>query len=211
MLYLTDTVKKYNGKYKKNGETLIKERTTNKRYWKCICNCGNETEVDYYHLINGNTKSCGCLHKRKGKNSPFFRGCGELPLDVFSVAKRNAAGGGKFNRKPKEFTITIEQAWEQFLKQNRRCALTGLELSFGEGPQREQKYSKTSTKTASLDRIDSTKGYVVGNIQWVHKNVNIMKNDLDSETFFYYCSLIHENRTRKNRSDTVYDAPPCAS
>lgn len=182
-----------------------------KRKWKCQCDCGNITEVSLYHLINNNTKSCGCLHKRKGKDSPFFKGCGELPLDVFSVSRRNAIGGGKFNRKPKEFAITIEQAWEQFLKQNRRCALTGLELSFGEGPQIKQKYSKTSTRTASLDRIDSTKGYIVGNIQWIHKDINIMKNDLDTKTFLYYCSLIHENRLVQNRSDPVHDASACAS
>lgn len=30
--------------------------------WKCLCDCGNETTVDVCQLIQGKTKSCGCLH-----------------------------------------------------------------------------------------------------------------------------------------------------
>lgn len=31
--------------------------------WNCICECGNEAKVISKSLKNGNTKSCGCLHK----------------------------------------------------------------------------------------------------------------------------------------------------
>ena len=83
---------------RKDGTVVKKPRVYNRRYWKCECDCGKSTEVDYYHLTCGTTKSCGCLHERKGKDSPFFRGCGEIPLDFFSVIRRSAKGGGKFNR-----------------------------------------------------------------------------------------------------------------
>lgn len=37
-------------------------RATNKRaVWHCICECGNECDVDSSSLINGGIKSCGCL------------------------------------------------------------------------------------------------------------------------------------------------------
>lgn len=29
--------------------------------WRCKCDCGNESNVCYSNLINGNTKSCGCI------------------------------------------------------------------------------------------------------------------------------------------------------
>lgn len=29
--------------------------------WKCRCDCGNETEVSYNSLVQGNVQSCGCL------------------------------------------------------------------------------------------------------------------------------------------------------
>ena len=32
-------------------------------YWHCRCECGNETIVRYVYLINGHTKSCGCLQR----------------------------------------------------------------------------------------------------------------------------------------------------
>ena len=32
-------------------------------YWRCRCECGNETIVRYVYLINGHTKSCGCLQR----------------------------------------------------------------------------------------------------------------------------------------------------
>lgn len=32
-------------------------------YWKCVCDCGGETIVNQSHLVDGNTKSCGCLRE----------------------------------------------------------------------------------------------------------------------------------------------------
>lgn len=33
-------------------------------FWKCLCDCGNETIVSSSHLTSGHTKSCGCLLKK---------------------------------------------------------------------------------------------------------------------------------------------------
>lgn len=32
-------------------------------YWRCRCDCGNETEVGQTNLRSGHTKSCGCLQR----------------------------------------------------------------------------------------------------------------------------------------------------
>jgi hypothetical protein len=51
--------------------------------WFCLCDCGNTTTVEGKKLVNGNTKSCGCLklepqhnithhHTRGGKHSPEY-------------------------------------------------------------------------------------------------------------------------------------------
>jgi hypothetical protein len=174
-----------------------------KHRWICQCECGNSKDIQENHLTSNITKSCGCLKRRKGKDSPFFKGVGELPLDVFGIIKRSAKGGGKFNRKGKEFNVTIEYLWKLFLNQNRKCALTGLEIGF-DGTGQENKYRETNKRTASLDRIDSSKGYIEGNVQWVHKDINIMKNDLDTSTFLIYCSLVYENQSGRNRQNTVH-------
>ena len=41
-------------------KTLLSRGST---YWKCKCECGNETTVSRGNLLNGTTKSCGCYRK----------------------------------------------------------------------------------------------------------------------------------------------------
>jgi hypothetical protein len=72
------------------------------------------------------------------------------------------------------FEITIVQAYDLLMKQEGLCALSGKKISFEDG-------------TASLDRIDSKKGYTTDNIQWVHKDINRMKFDLEEEYFIRLC------------------------
>lgn len=50
-----------------------------------------------------------------------------------------------------------------------------------------------TTGTASLDRIDSSKGYIKGNIQWVHKDINKMKNNYNQAYFINLCALVVDN------------------
>jgi hypothetical protein len=44
--------------------------------------------------------------------------------------------------------------------------------------------------TASLDRIDSSNGYEVGNIQWVHVMVNMCKNKYAQDVFVKMCKSV---------------------
>ena len=41
----------------------LAERRNYSSYWRCKCECGNETIVEHDNLISGHTKSCGCLQK----------------------------------------------------------------------------------------------------------------------------------------------------
>lgn len=47
--------------------------------WKCLCECGNTAIVPGTSLLNGSTKSCGCLKKEvlsalKGSTNPAWKG-----------------------------------------------------------------------------------------------------------------------------------------
>ena len=95
----------------------------------------------------------------------------------------NSIRGGAKHR-GLEFNITKEYIIDLYLTQNKKCKLSGLDILLCN--EREQ-------RTASLDRIDSTKGYVVGNVQWVLSDVNIMKLAMTEEEFFYWCKLVSEN------------------
>lgn len=130
-------------------------------------------------------KTCGHTHFRSGAESPLWEGHGEIGGNFLYKIKKSAESRGI------EFKLTIEQIWDLFLKQNRKCKLSGLELKF--------KKSHKETNTASLDRIDSKKDYEIDNVQWVHKDVNIMKQDMSDENFIYYCGKVYEN-SLKNKN-----------
>jgi hypothetical protein len=49
-----------------------------------------------------------------------------------------------------------------------------------------------------VDRIDSTKGYIVGNIQWVDKQINIMKNRMNEKDFLSLCEEIVKYKKNEN-------------
>ena len=162
----------------------------NRHRWKCICECGKTTIIQSNHLLSGDTRSCGCLNLRCGNKSPLFEGYGEMPLPFYNKIK----AGCKRPSRQIEFDLSIEYIWDLFLKQNRKCALSGVYLEWG-GSHHDNKFSKTSKITASLDRIDSTKGYVIGNVQWIHKDLNFMKQDLDEQRFIKWCGLVAKHRS----------------
>ena len=112
--------------------------------------------------------------KRKGtkqkENNPAWKGYKDVPGKTFSKLKRDA------ERRNLCFEITIEDIQEQFEKQHKTCAFSGVTLIFGH--------------TASVDRIDSREGYTKDNIQIVHKQLNMIKRDTPNEEFISWCVLV---------------------
>jgi hypothetical protein len=41
----------------------LKNNKAKRRYWFCVCDCGEKTTVSSSDLLSGNTKSCGCYQK----------------------------------------------------------------------------------------------------------------------------------------------------
>lgn len=109
-------------------------------------------------------------------------GCGDISGAYLGSLCRSA------DVRKLDFVITIEYMWHLFLQQNRKCFFTGLPLVFVD------RYNINCTKqTASLDRIDSNKGYIEGNVQWVHKDINHMKHRLQDTRFIELCKLVADN------------------
>jgi hypothetical protein len=88
-----------------------------------------------------------------------------------------------------EVSIKIEDVWNLYLKQNKKCALSGLPVL----------YSKDRRKiTASVDRIDSKKGYTLDNIQIVHRDINRLKLDFPEDAFVSMCLNVANTFKNKN-------------
>ncbi len=152
-------------------------------FFLCKCDCGGEKEVAGIYLKSGGVKSCGCLRSPLGAKNPHWTGVGEMPGELWNCIERNGIKSIRNKRKNLPFNITKEYIWDLFLKQDGKCALSGVNLCFG--PK-----SKRNERTASLDRINSGLGYIIGNVQWVHKRVNSMKREYSQSEFIEWCRKI---------------------
>jgi hypothetical protein len=136
--------------------------------WLCKCDCGNETTTITTMLKSGRTKSCGC-YKRRRKNHRWL-GYGEISGNRMAEIRLRA------RKKNIPFNLTAQSLWELWVAQQNKCKISGLDINLD--------------INASVDRIDSNDGYTLDNVQWVHKDINKMKMDINIEQFLQYCKII---------------------
>jgi hypothetical protein len=163
-------------KIKKAGENAkLTKSEINKRY-----RTKHKEKIKSYHrtyyLANRETPKIKKPYLT-GNRHHAWKGYGEIPRNYFGHVQKSAI------KRLIKFDLTIEQAWNLFLKQNRCCSISGVKLIFNS-------ICRSCEGTASLDRIDSAKGYEIDNVQWIHKDVNYMKNDMTDEELIKWCSKI---------------------
>lgn len=167
------------------GEYVYSANGRPYRAWICHCDCGNVVQKRINALDSGpNSRvSCGC--NRIKKNSLLSKYVGDISGSEFSDIKKRARQAGL------EFDLTAEYLWDLFLSQERRCRYTKWELTFNAG-------TTEAKGTSSLDRIDSSKGYIPGNVQWVHKYVNRAKLNYSEDYFISLCKAVVEHHALKH-------------
>lgn len=152
------------------------------RYWKVKCiHCGNEKEIGYQKVLQSLQDGCSkCVKNRfAGANSFNWKGtCDNVPSMYYHKLMKCAKKRGL------DFELSRNDLDDLFKKQNGKCRYTNYDLHFGQNRIRG---------TASLDRIDSSKGYTKENVQWVHKDINQIKWDLSHARFLELCKTITEN------------------
>ena len=166
---------------------------------KCVCkNCGIEfekplTEIRRNEKLNRpNFCTRTCVGKHNIKNF------GDKRIDISKFGyKRKGDEYTKFkyhfrNIKTRNqvIDITIDDLKEKWEKQNGICEFSGVNLILST----YSKINKNPIYTASLDRIDSSKGYIKGNIRWVSRAINWMKNDMSDDMVNELIELIIENK-----------------
>ena len=99
-------------------------------------------------------------------------------------------------RRWKDFDLTIDDLKDQWELQKGICPYSKLNLELPIGTKKIH-----HSVRASLDRIDSSKGYVKGNIQFVSTMINLMKSSLSHDEVIDFlnkliknhCSCYHED------------------
>lgn len=179
-------------------------------YFLVKCSCGKEQYVRSDILKSGTAKNCKFCHNKKnydknielglmnhlGYTTGQHQGVGDLTKTHLSRIKL----GAKARNIEWSKDLTIDYLWELFLKQNKKCALSGMDICLKKDKHTPinnvKKNIDYTTFTASLDRIDSSKPYTKENVQWVHRNINIMKNSYNQDYFIDLCSKVinHANQ-----------------
>lgn len=151
--------------------------------YNCLCDCGNEIVCSSTNLRKNKSTSCGCIRYEKTLNSQIRDKV--IPYFYFQEIELRA------KRRNINFDLTHDYLKELLNKQNFKCALSGLEIKCS-----SRKERRVGNNIASLDKIDPKLGYVMGNVQWVHKDLNFMKQRFDQEKFIHYCTLVANNKRK---------------
>ena len=165
------------------GELIvIKQNNTDKHgniMWLCRCNCGNEAVVRATRLRNGKTKSCGCLGAIK------FKGYGESSKNtIFSRYKKRA------EKKNVEFSLSKDRFFE---------LTDGVCFYCGEKPSNVNKNKNNNGDFIynGIDRIDSSKGYIEGNVVTSCSKCNFAKREMTTSEFYEWIDKIYEYRRKQ--------------
>lgn len=165
----------------KSFERLLKEyKRSQKRKRKSFCgrtcqarNGNRKRDTEFYktHCYNI-SQHAGC---RQDEYSPFRR---FLSKSKFSIIKH----GNK---------LTLEYLKSLWEKQNGTCPYTGVKMILPKNTGKSNRIK--SLKKASLDRIDSSKGYEEGNVEFVCLGINLAKSDRTKEEMISFVHEIKQN------------------
>lgn len=148
--------------------------------------CGNKYRTGHSTLNrkkNGKGLSCchNCFNINMKSKKRFCMVTKNISLTEYKKLSHQADLRGI------EFTVTPEYLESIFTGY---CYFSGIELKIGTYSNNKGVYDLGN---ASLDRINSSIGYVEGNVAWVYKPINVMKQTLSSNEFISLCKKIAEH------------------
>ena len=185
-------------KYKQNRKLIIV---------KCD-HCGKEFEKpisEYTRNIKlGRSNYCSRSCAGKSCNKNFILKGNPEALKNYSDNRRDQYTPFRYyfrncKRRFKEFNLTLEYLKQLWELQKGICPYTGIQLKLAE-------YTKghhDPIYTASLDRIDPSKGYIIGNVQFVSTSINYMKHEMSHEDTLKLCSLISKHVVEMGAYDSA--------
>lgn len=142
------------------------------------CDCGIRRSVSVADVRRGDYQTCKLCNRSVRSNHWSWKGVGDMSRETYQHWFNSAKD------RSLEFSVDKDYVYSIFLRQNRKCAITGVGLTFGE--------VEDAGRTASLDRIDNDKGYVHGNLQFIHRTINYMRADMSMNDFLAICKMVTE-------------------
>lgn len=143
------------------------------------CKCGNTRYMSSYEFYNpnGSIECSKCAGITRGKEAKIKNGIvGNLDANKYGRIKRIA------EKRHISFDVSQEFLWSLYLKQGKKCAITGDDIP--------------DINKASLDRINSNLPYIETNVQWVTKQANLSKHIMSMNELYEFCKKVlnHANQ-----------------
>jgi hypothetical protein len=142
------------------------------------------------------SRRCIALSSTSIKTKASYKNCGKKliadnKIDEYSPFKMfisNCEMRKKFKKTSFDMDIDVEYLKKLWESQNGICPYTKFKMIL---PPTTTQYQKThSLEKASLDRVDSSKGYIRGNVEFVCFFINLAKNSYSKETMLNLISRI---------------------
>ena len=186
---------KYDGFFKKDekfGDWTIESSDIvmdgrGRAFIHCVCSCGRIITVACHHLVRGRTtrcENCNNSYSSKGmEKNPNWQGQRKVPKTILTKISSSAA----HNNIP--YNLTMNYVSTLYSNSGQQCAYSGLPINTMTG-------GSIIEGTAVLARINSSDGYVEGNMAWVHKDV-VRKHSPDE--FINLCLRVAAEHQFKNK------------
>jgi YHS domain-containing protein len=158
----------------------------------------------YRHLDCKTYYSLECFKRDNADNT--LRATAEDTKQLYPVNRRDEyspfrqhliSARKRVSSKGRECNITLQELKKLWETQGGRCPYTGWELDNPETTNYLDSY-QLHPRRASLDRIDSSLGYVPGNIQFVSVIANYAKRDFKEEKLLEFCRAVAGYRLGKS-------------
>jgi hypothetical protein len=145
------------------------------------CSGTNNTKnLDEYYNNGGtrNTKNLDAANRRN-EYTPF-------KWFLKNVKQRN-------KDKNRKYDIDLEYLKNLWEKQKGICPFTRWNLVLPKHGSAWNQGTDKSTKRASLDRIDNSKGYIKGNVRYVAIIANYCRNNFSDNEVKLFCEAVYKN------------------
>lgn len=122
---------------------------------------------------------------------------GLVHIDEYSPFRRHLSNARSHCLRSKgrlQCLLTLDDIKDLWERQGGICPYTGRALINAPSTGASQITCPLTSYRASLDRIDSSKGYTVDNVQFVAYAVNIAKHALSSDEFIDFCKAVANYR-----------------
>ena len=160
---------------KEKGEYNRKVKAGKDKFYCCLSCYGKSPETTERILSNRTDYPVWNLNNPKKQDE----------YSVFKPFLRDAK-----RRKKKEYSLTLEHLKDVWESQNGTCPFTGFALDLRTYKDQDNKLNPLNINSASLDRIDNNKGYIIGNVRFVSVMLNFARNKFSDEDVIKFAKAI---------------------